>query len=221
VSSFEQQVEQDLAWREAEMGSLKLLLASAPTGTDRHRALLRACSAMLYAHYEGFCKFCWTLLLDTIQAGAHIRRDLAEPIARRAMAPIFKRLRGDTSDVNIWRFGLIDFQSELAEKARFADEIDTQSNLWPDLAQRINDSVGLSCPTFGSNAAELSQLVGRRNKIAHGEKLEIADLKQFRTFEHVAWLAMHDLAVAVVECLQNKSYLRAVAGPVAATAATP
>lgn len=213
MSSIEQQVEQDLAWREAEMACLKLLLASAVVGTDRHRALLRACAAMLYAHYEGFCKFCWTLLLDTIQAGAHIRRDLAEPIARRAMAPVFRRLRGDTSDSSLWKFAEIDFQNELSQPAEFPDEIDTQSNLWPTLAQKINDSVGLSCPMFTTNAAELSQLVGRRNKIAHGEKLEIANLKQFQTFEHVAWLAMHDLAIAVVECLDNKTYLQPIAAP--------
>jgi hypothetical protein len=209
VNPFEQQIEQDLAWREAEMGSLKLLLASATAGTDRQRALLRACSAMLYAHYEGFCKFCWTLLLDTIQAGAHIRRDLAEPIAKRAMAPVFKRLKGDTSDSNLWRFGSTEFENELRERARFPDEVDTESNLWPGLAQKINEGVGLNCPLFGSHAAELSQLVGRRNKIAHGEKLEIADLKQFQKFEHAAWVVMHELAIAVVECLQNKTYLRA------------
>lgn len=209
----EQQVEQDLTWREAEMASLKLLLASAPNGTDRHRALLRACSAMLYAHYEGFCKFCWTLLLDTIEAGAHVRRDLAEPLARRAMGPAFKRLRGDTSDPSLWQFGTIDFQNELSQKAEFPEEVDTQSNLWPTLAQKINDSVGLNCPMFATNAAELSQLVGRRNKIAHGEKLEIANLRQFQTFEHVAWLAMHDLAIAVVDCIDNKTYLQPAAAP--------
>src|SRR6266566_2230140 len=98
------------------MGSLKLLLASAAAGSDRYRALLRACSAMLYAHYEGFCKFCWTLLLDAIQAGTHVRRELAEPIAKRAMAPVFRQLRGDTSDANLWRFGSSQFENELGEK---------------------------------------------------------------------------------------------------------
>lgn len=221
MTPIEQQVEQDLAWREAEMGSLKLLLASATSGSDRHRALLRACSAMLYAHYEGFCKFCWTLLLDTIQAGAHIRRELAKPIAKRAMAPAFRKLRGDTSDSNLWDFGSSQFQTELSERARFPDEVDTQSNLWPRLAQEINDSVGLHCPLFDAHAAELGQLVGRRNKIAHGVKLEIADLKQFQKFENAAWVVMHELAIAVVECLQNKSYLQPPASPTPAIPTFP
>lgn len=214
-----EQIEQDLAWREAEMGALKLLLASASGNTDRHRALLRACSAMLYAHYEGFCKFCWTLMLDTISAGSHLRRELVEPVARRAMATAFKTLRGNTSDDNLWQFGAGGFNGELDEIADFPDEIDTQSNLWPDLARKINGSVGLQCPTFDVHDVELRQLVGRRNKIAHGEKLEIASLGQFQQFENAAILVMHDLAIAVVDCLDNKTYLLTALAPAATGAA--
>src|SRR5258708_6791874 len=123
------------------MGSLKLLIASAAAGSDRHRALLRACAAMLYAHYEGFCKFCWSPLQDTIQARGHLRRELAEPIARRAMANVFKKMRGDTSDANLWQFATTEFQQQLNEKASFPDELDTGSNLWPTIAQQINGSV--------------------------------------------------------------------------------
>jgi len=133
---------------------------------------------------------------------------------------VFKRLRGDTSDSNLWNFGLSQFQGELGEKARFPDEVDTQSNLWPGLAQEINTSVGLHCPLFDTHSAELAQLVGRRNKIAHGEKLEIADLKQFQKFEHAAWVVMHELAIAVVECLQKKSYLQPATASSAPTVST-
>src|SRR4051812_35378005 len=104
MSKWGQEIEKDLAWRESEMGALKLLLASSPTGGDRQRALLRACSALLYAHYEGFCKFCWTLLLDTIGSNACVRRDLVEPLAKLAMTKVFKTLRSNTSDEHLWDF---------------------------------------------------------------------------------------------------------------------
>ena len=208
MSTWSQEIENDLAWREAEMGALKLLLASAPAGSDRQRALLRACCAMVYAHYEGFCKFCWTLMLASIEAQSLLRQDLAEPLARRAMASVFRALRGNTSDIKLWEFGVKSFSAQLTQKAVFPDEIDTESNLWPAVATRINESVGLQCSLFDVHDAELRQLVGRRNKIAHGEKLEIANLEQLQKFEHAAVLAMHDLALAVVECLDKKSFLR-------------
>lgn len=213
MSSWEQQIEKDIEWREAEMASLKLLLASAPTGSDRQRALLRACSAMLYAHYEGFCKACWALLLDAIKAEAPLCCDLNEPIAKRSLASVFKKLRGNTSSDNLWTFGISEFQKHLKQAVIFIEEIDTESNLRPSLAQKINLSVGLQCHKFDLHKAELHQLVERRNEIAHGEKMEIADMVQFQKFEHAAWVAMHDLAIAVVECLDNKSYLRPVEEP--------
>ena len=204
---FQEEIEQDLAWREAEMGSLKMLLASAVSGSDRQRALLRACSAMLYAHYEGFCKFCWTMMLDTIEAEAHMRKDLAECMAKRSMISVFRQLRGDTSDESLWRFATSEFHDQLKQVAVFQDEVDTESNLWPRVSQKINDSVGLQCPLLSAHEDELRQLVGRRNKIAHGEKLEIANIQQFQKFENAAVLVMHELAIAVVECLEKKTYL--------------
>lgn len=215
MTPFQQQIEQDLAWREAEMASLKMLLASAPTGSDRQRALLRACSAMLYAHYEGFCKFCWTLILDTIAAEAHVRKDLVEALAKRSMITVFRTFRADTSDAAIWQFASCDFQHQLGQIAVFPDEIDTESNLWPSVSQKINDSIGLQYPLLNTHEAELRQLVGRRNKIAHGEKLEIADMQQFQQFEHAAVVVMHELALGVAECLENKSYLRPHTDPAA------
>ena len=112
----------DLAWREAEMGSLKLLLGAAPTASDRQRALLRACSAVVDAHDEGFSKFCWTILLETIEKQKPLRKDLVTPLAKRAMEGVFRALRGDTSIENFWSFlATSQFSSELAATATFPD----------------------------------------------------------------------------------------------------
>lgn len=216
MSSWEDQIEKDLAWREAEMGSLKLLLAAAPTGSDRQRALLRACSAMLYAHYEGFSKFCWTILLDAIQKQKPRRIDLVTPLAKRAMECVFRTLRGDTSTESFWNFCTRQFSSELTAVATFPDEIDTESNLWPELSAKINSSVGLNCSLLDEHSDRIGQLVGRRNKIAHGEKMEIKDIPQFQELEHSAVLVMHELAIAVVNCLDRQDYLAGMEDPAAA-----
>jgi len=212
MSTPEEEIERDLDWREAEMGALKLLLASATPGSDRQRALLRACCAMVYAHYEGFCKFCWMLMLTYIERQKIVRQDLCEPLARRAMASVFRALRGNTSDESLWEFASKTFAKEKEACATFPDEIDTEANLWPSVAKRINASLGVSCQVFDLHDSELRQLVGRRNKIAHGEKLEIGNLAQLQSLENAAVLAMHDLALAVVECLATKSYLRPAEG---------
>lgn len=216
MSTWETEIEADLSWREAEMGTLKLLLAASPSGSDRQRALLRACSAMLYAHYEGFCKFCWTILLDTIQNQSPVRADLIESLAKRAMESVFKQLRGNASIENFWQFGSAGFANELRQNATFPDGVDTKSNLWPRLSSEINQSVGISCPLLLAHADRIGLLVERRNKIAHGEKLEIASMLKFQEVEHSAILVMHELAISVVNCLDRRDYLALAPDPASA-----
>jgi hypothetical protein len=55
MEDWDKQIEEDLDWREAELASFKILISSAPKGSVRESALLRAIWALLYAHYEGFC----------------------------------------------------------------------------------------------------------------------------------------------------------------------
>jgi hypothetical protein len=208
MSNWSEQIQEDLAWREAEMGSLKLLAASAPSSSDRQKALLRACCALLYAHYEGFSKFCWELLLSHVATLSLRPNDLIEPLALRAMRATFAKLRGDTSDASLWEFGSTDFARYCSMPASLPVDVDTKSNLWPSIAAGINESLGLKCQLLDQHKTELGQLVGRRNEIAHGQKLEIASLAQFQQFENSALLVMHELAIAVVDALDAQAYLR-------------
>lgn len=121
MKNWESQIEQDLSWREAELASLKLLLVSTPKNSARHKALLRACCAQLYAHYEGFCKFCWTLMLEAITTHSHLRYELIEPLQKLSLNPAFKKLRGDTSDNNLYNFAHRSFQDLLREIATFPE----------------------------------------------------------------------------------------------------
>jgi MAE_28990/MAE_18760-like HEPN len=210
MSDWASQIESDLAWREAEIASLKLLAASSPARSNRQRALLRAMWAMLYAHYEGFCKFCWDLFLAAIETEGPARKELRVPIAKFSLLKVFKTLRGDASDDKLWDFFHGDLAIHLAEPAAFPVKLETKSNLWANLAIENNDAVGLSCQYFGQLKAQLNRLVNQRNEIAHGKKLVIGSLSEYQPYEDAAFLAMHEVAVAVVECLEKKTYLESV-----------
>jgi len=54
----------------------------------------------------------------------------------------------------------------------------------------------------------LGLLVTRRNKIAHGQQEVVRDLTEYKHYEDATIEVMHDLAVAIVDALDNKSYLR-------------
>ena len=170
MSVWSDQIEADLKWREGEIASLKMLAASSPHGSDRQRAILRALWAMLYAHYEGFCLFCWNLMLDAIEKSACTVGDLQECLGKLAMAKRFSELKKDMSPDRLWIFFQTDFFSCLAEPVAFAKRLETKSNLWPELAIKNNAAVGLNCSLFEKHSLQLKALVARRNEIAHGKK---------------------------------------------------
>ena len=208
MTDWARQIESDLNWREAEIGLLKLLAASSVVDSDRQRVLLRALWAVLYAHYEGFCKFCWDLFLTAIESEGLPRSKLCDQIAKLSLMKIFKELRGDLSANNLWDFFHEGLATQLAEPVTFPLKLETQSNLWANLAMENNSAVGLSCPLFEQFRVQLNSLVNRRNEIAHGKKLVIRSLAAYQPYEDAAFLAMHELAVAVVDCLEKRDYLK-------------
>jgi hypothetical protein len=204
------QIEDDLKWREAELGSLKIQAAAAPAKSDRQRALLRALWTMLYAHYEGFCKFCWDVLLDEIEKDRCARCDAIDHIARLSLAKVFQEFRKDTSPSGIWSFVHTTLPGEMTEPLVFPSRLETRSNLWPALARENNAAVGLKCSQIDAYEKQLGALVGRRNEIAHGRKLVVDSLDEYAEYERVVMLVLHELAVSVVHTLDNRSFARSV-----------
>ncbi len=206
-------LEADLSWREGELASLKLLVSDSVRGTPRHATLLRAMWTLLYAHYEGFFKFAWDFYLDTLEKMGVARRDSANELARFSLAKRFRELRGDLSNGALWDCFTKHFEGWMKEDLRFEIRLETESNLWPNLAQKNSAEIGLPSAEVDAHELELRALVSRRNDIAHGKKMVIDSLDEYQKYEDAAVMAMHELAVAVLESLEQKRYLRGAIGP--------
>jgi hypothetical protein len=207
MNSWAKQIEEDLSWREAELGSLKIQAAASPAKSDRQRALLRALWTMLYAHYEGFCKFSWDLLLDEIEKDPCKRSDAVENIARLSLQKVFQEFRKDTSSDGIWTFVRTTLPSEMSQPVAFPLRLETKSNLWPNLARENNIAIGLTTSQIDTYEKQLGALVGRRNEIAHGKKLVVDSLDEYSEYEKAVMLVLHELAVAVVDYLDKKTFV--------------
>jgi hypothetical protein len=206
MSKWAGEIEEDLKWREAELGSLKLAAASAPPKSDRQRALLRALWTMLYAHYEGFFKFCWDLLLNEIEKDGCLRDKAIMPVAVLSLSKAFQELRGDTSAAAIWTFVHTRLPEAMKQPVAFANRLETKSNLWANLAKENSASVGLPTTQIEVNGPQINAIVGRRNEIAHGKKLIVESLDDYSVYEQAAMVVMHELAVAVVDQLDTRSF---------------
>jgi MAE_28990/MAE_18760-like HEPN len=93
MATVDRILEEDLDWREAELASLKAEVAIAGTGSVKHRALLRALWAMLYAHYEGFSVFAWATYLEEVGKIGLIRRDLDPRLAHFSLVKRFREMK--------------------------------------------------------------------------------------------------------------------------------
>lgn len=210
MSSSAQAVEADLVWREKELASLKRFAIQSRSNQVAYASALRALWAMLYAHYEGFTKFCWEIVLDEIQRRGVRREKLRDCVATLSLGHVFAGVRGDTSPTGLWRALRIELPYHLAEAAEFPvnSRLETNSNLWPSLFREQNQKLGITCAEMERSEARIKALVSRRNKIAHGESMTIQSLSEYQPYEDATVVVMHELALACIDYLDSSQYLR-------------
>lgn len=202
-------LELDLKWREAELASLKRLAITSSMETVAYQALLRALWALLYAHFEGFTKFCWDTVLDHIQSEKIPTGQLDQRYAMLALEGNFKSLRGDLASPSIWQFFDEVLPNALTAQAAFPDEgrLKTDSNLWPNVFERESSKLGIECTELHRHRPRIKALVARRNDIAHGKSMVIAGLSEYHDYENATLCLMHELAIKSIEIVDGKSYI--------------
>ncbi|WP_223811863.1 MAE_28990/MAE_18760 family HEPN-like nuclease [Pseudomonas oryziphila] len=199
-------LEADLNWREAELASFTAAIMGAPKGTVREKTLLRGAWAILYSHYEGFCKFAWDAYLDELEKKSVKRSELTSEMAALSLRKNFKSLRGALSDKDLWEFGSTKFLEMQNSIATFEEKLETDSNLWPNLYRDNAHALGVVPTLIDQHATEIKTLVSRRNDIAHGQKMIIKDIQEYKKYENAALLVMHDLAVCLIESFDTESF---------------
>ncbi|HCU34506.1 MAG TPA: hypothetical protein DGT21_03390 [Armatimonadetes bacterium] len=204
------QLEADLTWREAEMAALKLEIVEARDHSVSQAVLLRAAVTLLYAHYEGFCRFAWDFYLNAIARLALARRHGRRELVSLSLVPQFHTLKHNTDPHGMAMYCLDELQAQLGAPLAFepADKLlPTESNLWPTVLCENCDRAALPHQIADQHRQVLALLVTRRNEIAHGRNVPIRDLSEYETFENAVTLVMHDLAVAIIDSLDRGLYL--------------
>lgn len=205
-------LEEDLRWRESELTTLKLLAAQARKGGEKQIALLRALTAMLYAHYEGFCKYALELYVDAIRQSGTKTGDLVRSIRVSSLEAVFKKARTLPSGE------LLDFSEKFnsfcANRTFDSITIDTQSNLWCAILEGLVDSVDIQLSAIDANRTELNSLVGQRNDIAHGRKLQLKNLEDYGKLETAVLDVIYELTIAVADAVSAEAFKVSTLSPI-------
>jgi len=206
--SWSETLEEDLRWREAELASLKRITINNKDNESVYRCMLRASWTLLYAHYEGFTKFCWELLLDQVQGNKVPVEKLREDFLVLALEKQFRALRGNLSSAMLWKFFHNDLPQVLHREAMFDPDcrLDSECNLWPNVFERECAKVGIASMALETTRTRIKTLVSRRNDIAHGKSMTIKSVDEYVEYEKAVLFVMHDLAIQVLDILERQTY---------------
>jgi hypothetical protein len=188
-------VTQDLNWRETEIASMRIMLNSPGITESQKRTLLRAAWALLYAHYEGFCKNTLMLFYDFIENCGIPCRNLPLPTKILSLGDSLNKMR-KMNDLDLLN-EINNFEgSRLAVAPQFP-AVDTNSNLWPTVLVELLAAADLNSSKVLEHELQLKTLVARRNKIAHGEYNFIEEFTYYNTYENAVYDVMYDIAIQV------------------------
>jgi hypothetical protein len=194
----------DLAWREAELGSLKLLLSRVDVTDHQKAVLLRASWALLYAHYEGFSKNSLTIFYG--YAKNSVANCGALPLKTRlfALNDKLKRLRNLAPEPFI--SDIENFSVLFYNPAPEFPEVDTKSNLWPNVLEELLNDADISLTSLDDHRIRLKTLVEKRNNISHGKGDVVSEVSYYREFESAVYDIMYEMALKIDERLKSPPY---------------
>ena len=86
----------------------------------------------------------------------------------------------------------------------------TQGNLHPRELLKNYRCVCLASDLVEDNRHRLAALVSRRNDIAHGKNVPVKNFREYEEHEAAAFTVICGLAIAIIEALEQKQYLKVV-----------
>lgn len=221
------QLEEELTWRRDEIRLLHNQLSYIRPAKDQKR-YRKALLVMLYSHYEGFCATAFQIYIQAINDADLKRRELNHYLAACSFAQEFDAY--DNNELKPDHYRRI-FKNNLPEERklhRFARQIDfvknmdrfweqpvhipdhvvkTESNLKPVVLKQLLYRLGLPHDYFNDEEGNITELVERRNAIAHGRNKEGFEEKTYNRIEASVFRILETVIKLIMDSLKQKDYL--------------
>jgi hypothetical protein len=218
------EIEDEQNWRQGEIRFLHNHLASI-TDIEEQDRFRRILILMLYAHFEGFCKFTFTLYLNAVNQERITCGEANYAIAAVSLNDLFFALRDPLRKCPEFRRDLPDDTAlhRFARDREFLEQsvefekrivaisekvVDIESNLKPVVLRKILYRLGFRHDQFVSIEGDIHFLLKHRNSIAHGESRDGVPLDRYNRIKDAAYKLMDEIKREVMSALQDKLYLR-------------
>lgn len=222
------QIEEEMSWRIEEILFFQNYCASILDEEKRNK-FRRALVLLLYANFEGFCRFALSLYVSAINASGIECKQASHAVAAASLDDVFGALRNSSSKA-------IEFRNKLPDDAklhRFAREkefieraalimnrpvaipdsvVDTESNLKSAVLRKILYRLGLPFDQFAEFEPEVDTLLAVRNKIAHGETRAGITFKLYEQLRSSALRVMSGISASITIATDEKWYMTTMVG---------
>lgn len=211
---FVLQLQREFDWRLDQVVRLKNLLTREPDVVARDD-LRKSLVLILYSHFEGFCVFALEHYVEEVNQAQLPCSDAHPAIVAGAWDPVFNAMQHGDAKCRVFLKPLPN-DPDLHKHWRrrhFVEEIDrfrtstvvlsdgvidSESNLKPEVLQRNMFVVGLDHTFVEPHADTIHNLLGRRNRIAHGEDRRGVAEKEYDDYE----TAMFEICYGLIEFLE-------------------
>jgi len=187
---FVDAISTEISWRNRELTELKQLVQRSDGASFRQVTVIRAAIALLYAHWEGFIKKVAEDYLNYVGMQRLTNGELSScMLAVVVRAQLSAAERSKKVEMHI---GLVDYmRTKETVRARlpYKNIIRTDSNLSSKGLLEILTTLGISSDKYAAKSKLIdSQLLGKRNNIAHGNDLEVDADEYLDLHEQIAEL---------------------------------
>ena len=218
------EVESDQSWRQDEIRTWQNLI-SLEASEDIQNQLRRPLVLLLYAHFEGFCKFAFALYVRVVNEEGISCEDANFAIAAATLDDIFRALHDSSHKVPEFKHSLPDDtylhrfarEREFLEKTaevgrkpvRISDKVlDMESNLSPTVLRKVLFRLGFEHEAFRHLDGTINRLLNYRNNIAHGSSKGGINAADYEKLREDAFIVMNETKRMVMHFLSAEKYLR-------------
>jgi hypothetical protein len=209
LDELEDDLSAEIAWRRTELHSLLAHVRSA-RGPSLS-SLCRAGVALLYAHWEGYTKHALSQYLKYVARRRLTLGELQNCFVALALNAKLAKAQGlSQAQHSIELVSTIRDATHERLHIPSKDGVDTQSNLNSDLCLELFSSLGLDATPFMTKKGLIDYtLLAARNKIAHGEYVDI-DRKGYEELHHEVLEMLGTVKRLVIDAAENKRYRKAI-----------
>lgn len=212
LGQLQNALDDEFSWRLKEIADLKLAARQQTELTEK--TLIRAGITLLYAHWEGFVKSAARDYLNFVYNQGHTYGELETCFVALGVRKQLSDLeQSRKSRIHVEALNFI--RTAMGHRAEIHGRslIDTESNLKAHVFEEIASSIGIGSDAYESRFNLIDEsLVARRNRIAHGEYLDI-DSEGWRQLADDVIALMRHFKTDIENAASLSRFLRVATSP--------